>query len=351
MGINSPLFITGVVMDCLKVPKDEGEKIRKELLRKNLLYREGKIESEEDYLLIPLKKDIEFSSDEFDYELVDRDIKTRDKKERDFKNLVDVPEDLEGFVPSSYDIIGDLALVKIPEEIKDYRNQIGDAILKTHKNLTTVLEDKGVTGEFRTRNIEHIAGEKKTETTYREHGVEFKIDIESVYFSPRLATERWRVVEKIKKDETVLDMFAGVGPYTVLIGKNVDVNKIYSIDLNPNAIYYLRKNIRRNKLEDLVTTFEGDAEKIAPDLNCDRVIMNLPHSSKSFIKAALSALKYEGFLHYYEILEEEEKEKSLKDLRKKIDEEGYSSKILEERTVRTYSSSKVHMAYDIFVKK
>jgi len=338
-------------MDCLKVPKSEGEKIRKELMKKNLLYEEGVIDSEDNYLFIPLKKEPKWQLDEFEYEIVDREIEERDKKERNYKNLVEIPEELEKYLPSSYDIIGDIALVKIPEEIKEYKNQIGLAILETHKNLTTVLEDKGVYGKFRKRDIEHIAGDKKTETTYREHEAEFKIDVGSVYFSPRLATERWRVVEKTKKNEVVLDMFAGVGPYTVLIGRNVEVEHIYSIDLNPEAIKYLEQNVKKNNLKDLVTVYEGDAENIAPKLSCDRVIMNLPHSSKDFIEPALSSIKRKGHLHYYEIIEEDKKEKSLESLSKKIDELGYSSEILEERVVRTYSSTELHMAYDIMVEK
>ncbi|MEF8833012.1 MAG: class I SAM-dependent methyltransferase family protein, partial [Candidatus Thermoplasmatota archaeon] len=101
----------------------------------------------------------------------------------------------------------------------------------------------------------------------------------------------------------------------------------------------------------LVNTYEGDAEEIAPELACDRVIMNLPHSSKSFVKSALSAVKDEGTLHYYEILEEDDKEKELENLRERIEVKGYESEIVEKRVVRTYSSTKVHMAYDILVKK
>jgi len=338
-------------MDCLKVPKSEGEKIRKELLRKDILYQDGKIESEDDHLFIPLKKNLESKLNEFEYEIVDRDIEERDRRESDYKNLIDLPEDIGEYLPSSYDIIGDIALVKIPDEIKEYRNQVGAAILETHKNLKTVLEDKGVHGKFRTRNIEHIAGDKKTETTYREHGAEFQMDVGNVYFSPRLATERWRIVKRIGINEKVLDMFAGVGPYTVLIGKNVEVEHIYSIDWNPDAIEYLRKNVKKNNLEDLVTIFEGDASEIAPKLNCDRIIMNLPQSSRSFISAALSALGDKGTIHYYEIVEEDEVEKSLKNLCRAIGKKGYRSEILEKRVVRTYSSTELHMAYDILLKE
>ncbi len=338
-------------MDCLKVPKSEGENIRQKLLKKDLLFQEGKIKVEGDHIFIPLNKVKSSEIDDLGYEIVEKDIEVRKKTERDYRELVDVPSDLENYVPTSYDVIGDIALIKIPTELQDFKRQIGKAILKTHKNLETVLEDKGVHGELRTRSLEYIAGEDKTETLYREHGAEFELDVEKVYFSPRLATERWRVVNKVKEDESVLDMFAGAGPYTVLIGKNVDVDHIYSIDLNPIAIRYLKKNIERNSIRDLVTTHQGDAGEIAPMLSVDRIIMNLPHSSKEFIEPALCALKKEGTIHYYEIVEDSEKKESIEELLKRIEKEDNFAEILEERVVRTYSASKVHMAYDIFVRK
>ncbi len=336
-------------MLCLKVPKSEGEEVRNKLLEKDLLYQGGKIDSDRSHLYIPLKIENEEQIDGFRYPAVERDIEERENKERNYRELAEIPEDLRDQLPSSYDVIGDIVLIKLPEELKSYKGEIGNALLETHKNVNTVLEDRGVHGEFRIREVDHIAGQQKTEAVYREHGAEFEVDVERAYFSPRLGTERWRVVKKVNPDEEVLDMFAGVGPYTVLIGKNVDVSHIYSIDLNPEAIEYLEKNVRRNGIEDIVTIFEGDAEEIAPELSCDRIIMNLPHSSKSFIEPSLDAAKDKAVLHYYEIIEEENREQSLEDLLELIQKKGYEPEVDEEREVRTYSATKVQMAYDIEV--
>ncbi len=336
-------------MLCLKVPKSEGEEVRNKLLERDLLYQRGKIDSDKDHLYIPLNEDMKEKLSGLEYPLVEREVEEREKKERNYRELVDIPEGLKEKLPSSYDVIGDIVLIKLPEELENYRGKIGDALLETHKNVNTILEDRGVHGEFRIREVKHIAGEEKTEAVYREHGAKFEIDVERAYFSPRLGTERWRVVKKVDEGEKVLDMFAGVGPYTVLIGKNVDVSHIYSIDLNPEAIKYLKKNVERNGLEDMVTIFEGDAEEIAPDLSCDRIIMNLPHSSKNFIDSALSAVKERGRLHYYEIIEEEEREESLEELTEMIERKGYESRVDKKREVRTYSATKVQMAYDIEV--
>ncbi|MEF8874541.1 MAG: methyltransferase, partial [Candidatus Thermoplasmatota archaeon] len=184
-----------------------------------------------------------------------------------------------------------------------------------------------------------------------EYGAAFKVDVSEVYFSPRLATERWRVVKKVEENEVVFDMFAGAGPYTVLIGRNVDVEHIHSVDLNPKAVEYLRKNVERNNIGDLVTIYEADAKKIAPKIKSDRIIMNLPHTSKKFIHSAVSALKDEGVIHYYEIVEESEREESLKELLEDIKNDGFEVHVREEREVRTYSATQIQMAYDIEVKR
>lgn len=341
-------------MRCLKIPKKKGEEVRNKLLEDELLYKDGKIETTDKHIFLPIKEDaVNKLSDleNFDYEIVKKDIEERKKVERDYKKRVDIPEEKREYLPSSYDIIGEIALLKIPEDIIDYRFEIGKAILETHKNLKSVFLDKGVKGQFRIRDLENLAGENNTETVHKEHGSEMLVDVENAYFSPRLATERWRVVNCVNDGEVVLDMFAGVGPYTVLIGNNIRVKHIHSIDLNPDAVKYLTKNVQKNDLQDIVTVHEGDAEKISPDLSCDRVIMNLPHSTKSFIDPALSAIKSRGIIHYYEILEEDDEERRREEVLNKIESKGFSVELKNKRVVRTYSVTEIQMVYDLFVER
>ncbi|MEF8874365.1 MAG: tRNA (guanine-N1)-methyltransferase, partial [Candidatus Thermoplasmatota archaeon] len=197
-------------MLCLKVPKKKGEKVRNKLLEEDLLYRDGKIDSSEDdrFLFLPLRETVEEEEEVLGYEVVERDVEEREKVDRDYTEIVELPNGLRKYLPSSYDIIGDIAIIKLPEEVEMYRKDIGEAILSTHANLSAVLEDQGVHGELRIRDVEHIAGEKKTVTVHREYGAAFKVDVSEVYFSPRLATERWRVVKKVEENEVVFDMFA-----------------------------------------------------------------------------------------------------------------------------------------------
>ncbi len=336
-------------MHCVKVPKSEGEKVRNKLLEKDLLEKNAKIDSRGDYIYIPIKRD----DDTLDHPIVEREVEFREKERVDYREIVDVPEGLKDELPSSYEIIGDIAVLKVPDVLVQYEREIGRSLLEAHKNVGTVLKDKGVFGDLRIRDVEVIAGEDKTVTTYREYGTDFKIDLSSVYFSPRLSTERWRVVQKVKdsgKNEKVLDMFAGLGPYSVLLAKNTDVRKIYSIDMNPDAVALLKENLKRNKVEDRVEVFEGDASEVIDreDILVDRVIMNLPHSARDFIPSALKTIR-EGTVHYYEIMEEDRKEERIEEILSQIEEKGFSVGSSETHEVRTYSASKVHLAVDIDV--
>ncbi len=334
-------------MLCLKVPKNEGEKVRQILLDENLLDKRFKIRGENDHIIMPLKEKPE---DDMDYPVIERELEKREDQEGDYTNLIDIPDELRQELPSSYEIIGDIAVLKIPDELQTYKKQVGQAIIEAHKNVNTVLEDKGVTGEYRIREVELLAGEDKRKTIHREYGAEFEIDISKAYFSPRLATERWRVVQEVQPRETVFDMFAGVGPYSILIAKNVDVKQIHSVDINPTAYELLEKNIKRNKLERKITPYLGDAREFAGKVKADRIIMNLPHSAGEFIEHALKAIK-DGIIHYYEILPYDEIEDRKRELIDEIEQIGFTAKIEGTKEVRTYSAEQAHMVFDIKVKK
>lgn len=337
-------------MLCLKVPKSKGEKVKNKLLDKDLLNKSFKFDSDDDFIYIPLKQGVEVDNI-FDLPVVEKKLERRPNYTRDYTDILDLPKHLRDKLPSSFDIIGDIVLLKIPDDLTEYKKDIGKAILETHKNATTVLEDKGVTGRHRIREVDYIAGENKAETIHREYGAEFEVDVSKVYFSPRLATERWRVVKNTKEDDIVLDMFTGVGPYSILIAKNVAVKTIFSIDINPYAIKYLVKNIKRNNVENLIEVYEGDAREIVKNLTANRIIMNLPHSSFGFLKDALQACDDKTTFHYYEILDCDIIDERKEQIRKTCEDHGFYFTFGRWREVRTYSASEKHISFDFTVKK
>lgn len=215
-----------------------------------------------------------------------------------------MPPHLLASLPQALDVVGDIAIVEIPPELKTHERLIGEAILKTHRNVKTVLAKAGaVSGTFRLREFSFIAGEHRTQTVHREFGCQFHIDVAKAYFSPRLSHEHMRVASLVQGDEIVVDLFAGVGPFSVLIGKrNPDV-RVYAVDINPEAVELLRVNVRVNRVENRVFPIQGDAREVAATKlkgKADRVIMNLPETAAEFVDAACLAVKPEGgVIHFY----------------------------------------------------
>lgn len=199
-----------------------------------------------------------------------------------------------------FDIIGDIAVIEIPEELKKKQKVIAQAILEQHKNVKVVAKKASkVEGVERIRKVRVIAGEKRTETLHKENGISLVFDINKVYYSPRLSSERLRVMEMTRSKEHIIDMFAGVGPFAILIARNKEV-KIDAIDINKEAYKYLNKSIKENKLRGEITTHKGDAGEIIKKLEkADRIIMNLPESSMDFLDGAVSRIKKGGVIHLY----------------------------------------------------
>ena len=210
-------------------------------------------------------------------------------------------------LPGSYDIVGDIAIVRIPEALRHRASEIAEAIIQINSHVRTVLNQiSPVSGDFRLRRLEWIYGEKKTETIHREHGCLFKVDLEKCYFSPRLLFERSRIAEQVKPSETVINMFAGVGCFSIIIAKKSDVRRVYSIDINPWAIRYAEENVRLNRVEHIVKPILGDAKIVIEDKLkglADRVLMPLPEKAYEYIDYAIIALKSEGgVVHYYDFV-------------------------------------------------
>ena len=215
-----------------------------------------------------------------------------------------LPPNLLAALPRALDIIGDIAIVEIPSELEAHKNTVGEAILKTHRNVLTVLaKASAVSGIYRLREFDFMAGEHRTSTIYKEYGCSYYVDVAKAYFSPRLSHEHDRVAALVQSGETVVDLFAGVGPFSVLIAKRHPNVKVYGVDINADAVALLEKNARLNRVENRVYSIIGDARKIVKEKfggTADRVIMNLPEKSREFIDVACNALKPTGgTIHFY----------------------------------------------------
>jgi tRNA (guanine37-N1)-methyltransferase len=204
----------------------------------------------------------------------------------------------------TYDVVGDIAIIRVPEPHRHLGKLIAEAIMGTHREVKAVWRQSGsVSGDYRLRGLEFLLGEKTTETRYMEHGCVYKTDLRKAYFSPRLSYERLRIAKLIQRGEAVLNMFAGVGCYSISIAKHSQPRKVYSVDVNPSAVQYLRENIRLNRVADVVVPVQGDAKGVTEqELRnvADRVLMPLPERAYEYLDYAVLALKpMGGWIHYY----------------------------------------------------
>ena len=219
---------------------------------------------------------------------------------RSLENILTSQESQE--LISSFDQIGDIIIVRIPDSLLTKKKIIGETLLNEVKIAKSVFyQASAVEGDFRTRNLEILAGEDKTETEYKEFGCKFTVDVENAFFSPRLSTERERIANLVQDGETIVNMFAGVGMFSIMIAKKKKCT-VYSIDINPIAAKLCEKNIISNKLAGNIISINGDASQVIQEQlenKSDRTLMLLPERSDEFLKSAINATKSDGIIHYY----------------------------------------------------
>lgn len=298
---------------CCKVPTNKGEQIRRILLDNSILNKNYKLKKEDNYLFIPISlptntteidkpiienlkkiyKNIEFIEINMLKNPKSNKINFRKYLLKNFKKEIE-----SGDVVLSYDIIGDIVIIQISDNIdENTAKKIGGKALELIPSVKSVYRRKSeILGEFRVRELELLAGEYKTLTLYKENGYRLWVDVEKVYFSPRLSWERKRIMEKVMPEDIVVDMFCGVGPFSIAC-KNA--KKIYAIDINPESIKLLKKNIELNKLQHKIIPINKDIRKT--EVKGNRIIMNLPKFAHLFVDTALKMVEKNGIIHYYTV--------------------------------------------------
>lgn len=316
--------VVGKKYACLKVGKTFGEKAIILANKLKIIDRDLEIKRNETFVYIPLirqpsENELKVLREQLPNSEISIGIFPERKRRIVFTELLEdkLPPHLLASLPRAIDFIGDIAIIEVPPELEAYKALVGEAILKAHENVETVLAKAGaVSGIYRLREFSVIAGKPKTETIHKEYGCQFYVDLSKAYFSPRLSYEHNRVASLVKDGETIIDMFAGVGPFAILIAKTHDNVKVYAVDVNPNAVEFLQKNIRLNRVEGKVHPILGDAKKVVEEklvAGADRVIMNLPEKAIDFVNVACKAIKPTGgIIHFYTFISTSDSLESMK---------------------------------------
>ncbi len=330
---------------ALRVRKEKAEKLRRKVIRLKVIDRSRRIIVNQDYVEIPVLKKVELE----DAEIIEQASPVFAKPRFNFdyvkEKLSDLlsKEELKKF-RGGWELIGDILIVNLPDLQKDKKREVGKRLKSLFPKVKTIVNRKAIRDEFRKPEVEIIYG-SETITVHKENYCFFKIDVSKLMFCAGNIEERRRMAFISNRDEVVIDMFAGIGQFTIPLAKHSKPKKVIAIEKNPVAFGYLKENIALNELDN-VNAILGDCRKVTPERIADRVIMGYLFAPERFLAKAINAIKKHGVIHYHDLAKKNEieaKEKKLKEV-KEIKE-------IEYRIVKSYAPRVYHVVFDLKVER
>ncbi|MCJ2533880.1 MAG: class I SAM-dependent methyltransferase family protein, partial [Candidatus Thermoplasmatota archaeon] len=207
-----------------------------------------------------------------------------EKIKKSLKNNISL--ELTNFLPEKWEKIGDVLIVKLDEKLKSYGEEIGKTYAEVLHCKTVLNDVGGISGIYREPNVEILYGSENTEVVHKENGVRYKLDVAKIMFSSGNMDERLRMANISNKNETVVDLFAGIGYFTLPMAVYSKPRKIFSCEINPVAYKYLCKNIVLNHVPSIVNPLFGDNRSIAPKNVAERVVMGYFEDTEKFLPTA-----------------------------------------------------------------
>lgn len=263
--------------------------------------------------------------------------------------LKEIPLELVSKLPNKWEKIGDVVTIVLPSDLDEYKRIVGKKYAEV-LNCKTVLRDiGGIRGEFRKPDVEIIYGSKNTITIHKENGVRYKLDPQRIMFSSGNMDERIRMATISSENETVVDLFAGIGYFTLPIAVYSRSKKIFACEKNKVAFDFLCQNIVLNNVTDIVETRKGDNRKVAPTNIADRVIMGYINETDKFLPTAIDCLNNNtGIIHYHNTFADEiVPKKPMKIIEKDAIKKGCKAELLKYIHVKSYAPGISHYVFDI----
>ncbi|MFZ3383087.1 MAG: class I SAM-dependent methyltransferase family protein [Candidatus Methanoperedens sp.] len=329
-------------MKAVRISAEESESVRKKLLSGSALDKTRKFVKKNGFIEIPVKES--FESDEFI--LVEQDKPEYYLPEKTLSSSINIPESEKKLLPRGWQVLGEIIIVTLNEKLEHRKFEVGEALLCLYPGCVSVLLDRGIRGPMREPHREIIAG-NRTETIHKESGCFFKLDAMRVMFSQGNLAEKKRM-SKLGKDETVVDMFAGIGYFSIPMAVHSKPKKIISIEINPVSFGYLKENITLNKVGNIIEPIAGDCAKVTPRGIADRVIMGYL-DGQEYLPEGISALLPGGILHYHEAVPEAIEQRPLERILEASKEQGRSARIIGVHRIKKYAPGVWHVVVDAVV--
>lgn len=334
----------------IRIPPEKGEEIRKKAVRENFLDTERKIRklrtAENAFLEIPVTEAA--GENVYGFPVLEQENPEFPEKPGSLKEyLKDCLSEAElACVPAGWQILGDIIIVSMPEALEDKKIRIAEALLSMYPKCRTVVRDLGIEGQFRQPKRELLLG-TGTETIHKEHGCFFKQDVTKVMYSKGNLEERKRM-SRLGKGEVIVDMFAGIGYFSIPMAVHSSPEKITGIEINPESFAYLKENIRLNRVEEIFVPVCGDCSTAVPEGTADRVLMGYVGTTHHYLEPAIKALKKSGgILHYHETVPDSlARTRPQERIRKAACALGKKVEILETRRIKKYSPGVLHVVVD-----
>ncbi len=341
-----------------KASAKDAERVKRNLSRLDVLDRNNIVQHSGSYVYFPviikdarIKKLIEGRA----VSLVNRGKSKADQRQTHHEILRGSLTEKElGALTRGFDLFGDIALIDVPQELKDKEALVGKAVLQANPRIKTVLAKAGpISGIFRTRKMRFVSGKKNFVALHKENGCVFKFDVRKVFFSSRFAFERTRISNMVGDKERVMVMFAGVGPFAIEIAKAHKKSKVVAIELNKRGYDYMKENIILNKTDNVAPVL-GDVRREAENFRgfADRIIMPMPKSSEKFLDEALAVAGKKAVVHLYTFAPAADLFGQAKAaIKSHAAKNCYAARFIGGRIVRPYSATEAEVVIDYVILK